>query len=203
MTEERDMRPLAELVADPANVREHDEKNRAAIRASLVEHGQVEPLVVQKSTMIVIGGNERLSVMTDLGWTEAWCNVLDISNTARTRLGLMLNRSGELARWKEKALLDLLGAMEADGEDITGLGWDEEDVGRLADKLKEDDSPGGGEDPFADVPDANDDVRFGFGDYSGLVSRRVYDTFVTTYRERQQADGTVMLDDVLREWLGV
>ena len=46
---------LSELYADPANARQHDEKNLDAIAASLRQFGQVEPLVVQKSTGKVIG----------------------------------------------------------------------------------------------------------------------------------------------------
>ena len=41
--------PLASLHEDPANARKHGPKNLEAIRGSLLEFGQVEPLVVQKS----------------------------------------------------------------------------------------------------------------------------------------------------------
>ena len=199
------MKLVSDLTEDPANVREHDEKNLAVIRASLLEHGQVEPLVVQQSTGRVIGGNGRLTVMRELGWTEAWVNLLDITNTQATRLSLVLNRSAELASWREKPLLDILGSLEEDGEDITGLGWEEEDVARLADKLSDVDVPTGDtdEDPFAGAGGASDDVSFKFGDYAGHVSRVVYDSFVATYRERQRNDGGVLLDDIMRGWLGV
>ena len=207
MADNKNMCPIPQLVPDPSNVREHDAKNRATIKASLLEHGQVEPLVVQASTMIVVGGNERLSVMKEMGWTEAWCNVMEMTNTQRTRLALILNRSAELAKWKNKPLLEILGALEQDGEDITSLGWEEDDVAFLADKLKDTDVDADADekDPFANVSDgdASDDVKFRFGDYAGLVSKRVYNSFVETYRRNQKEQGNVMLDDVLREWLGV
>jgi ParB-like chromosome segregation protein Spo0J len=55
--------PLTELHADAANARTHGDKNLEAIRASLLQFGQAEPLVVQKSTGRVVGGNGRLVVM--------------------------------------------------------------------------------------------------------------------------------------------
>lgn len=54
---------LATLREDPGNVRRHSAKNRAAIRDSLRAFGQVEPLVVQAGSGLVIGGNGRLSVV--------------------------------------------------------------------------------------------------------------------------------------------
>ncbi|MGA1718738.1 MAG: ParB N-terminal domain-containing protein, partial [Aquiluna sp.] len=38
--------PIAELDLDPANVRQHDEKNLAAIKSSLKRFGQQKPIVV-------------------------------------------------------------------------------------------------------------------------------------------------------------
>ena len=62
--------PLAELHPDPGNARAHNERNLAAIRDSLLRFQQAEPLVVQKSTGRVIGGNGRLAAMRELGWTS-------------------------------------------------------------------------------------------------------------------------------------
>jgi ParB-like chromosome segregation protein Spo0J len=63
--------PLDTLVLDPANARQHGEPNLDAIRASLTRFGQAEPLVVQRATRRVIGGNGRLVAMRALGWTES------------------------------------------------------------------------------------------------------------------------------------
>jgi ParB-like chromosome segregation protein Spo0J len=56
--------PLDDLHQDPGNVRTHGERNMEAIRESLSQFGQVEPLVVQEKTGRVIGGNGRLEAMT-------------------------------------------------------------------------------------------------------------------------------------------
>lgn len=49
-----------ELHEDPANARRHPERNKATVRASLQEFGQVEALVVEAGTGRVLGGNCRL-----------------------------------------------------------------------------------------------------------------------------------------------
>jgi hypothetical protein len=95
---------LADLRADPANPRTHDARNLAAIAASLREHGQVEPLLVQKSTMMVIGGNGRAEAMRSLGWKQARVALLDVSDTEARKLSIALNRTGELAGWDEAVL---------------------------------------------------------------------------------------------------
>jgi len=91
--------PLNALHADPANARQHGDRNLDAIRASLTTFGQVEPLVVHKPTQRVIGGNGRLSAMKALGWTHADVVELDVSETQATALGIALNRTAELMEW--------------------------------------------------------------------------------------------------------
>jgi ParB-like chromosome segregation protein Spo0J len=59
--------PLADLHLDASNARQHNERNLEAIKGSLARFAQVEPLVVQKSTGRVIGGNGRLVAMRALG----------------------------------------------------------------------------------------------------------------------------------------
>src|SRR4030095_1489451 len=68
--------PLDSLHLDPANARLHPDENLDAIAASLKRFGQAEPLVVQKGTGRVIGGNGRLSVMKRLGWQD--CDVVEL-----------------------------------------------------------------------------------------------------------------------------
>ena len=116
---------LSELRPDPANPRTHDARNLAAIAASLREHGQVEPLLVQKSTMMVIGGNGRAEAMRSLGWKQARVALLDVSDTEARKLSIALNRTGELAGWDEAVLARHLSDLsELEGAfDVEGLGF--------------------------------------------------------------------------------
>lgn len=116
-------RPLTELIPDPNNARVHGKKNLAAIRASLETYGQVEPLVVQKSTGVVIGGNGRFEAMIELGWSEADIVEVDVDDTRAKALGLALNRTGDLAGWDQQTLDRVLAdiAESAPTEDIDSL----------------------------------------------------------------------------------
>lgn len=109
---------LSELHEDPANARLHPENNLADIRASLKEFGQVEPLVVQKSSGKVIGGNGRLKVMRELGWTECDVAYVDMDSMKATALGIALNRAGERAEWDKDVLETLLHEIQASEEEL-------------------------------------------------------------------------------------
>jgi ParB-like chromosome segregation protein Spo0J len=82
---------LGELHLDQSNARLHGERNLEAIRASLARFGQAEPLVVQKGTGRVVGGNGRLVAMKTLGWTHADVVELELTDTQATALGIALN----------------------------------------------------------------------------------------------------------------
>jgi len=124
---------LGALVPDPANPRTHDERNLNAIMASLGEHGQVEPLLVQAATGMVIAGNGRREAMLRLGWTEATVALLDVDDTQARRLSIALNRSGELAGWDEHTLAGHLQALAKVGEEgwLAGLGFDGTELDEL------------------------------------------------------------------------
>ena len=125
-------RRLSELVEDPENTRVHDERNRAAIRASLKEFGQVEPLVVRRANNVVIGGNGRLTVMRELGWTEADVIEMDIDEERARALSMALNRTAELATWDYRKLSALLKRFEATGRlDELAIGWKDYELSPL------------------------------------------------------------------------
>src|SRR5690348_13887760 len=102
---------LSELHQDPSNARRHDGRNLDAIAGSLRQFGQVEPLVVQRSTGRVIGGNGRLEVMKREGLTECDIVEVDVSDTQAAALGIALNRTSELGAWDDDTLARLLQSL--------------------------------------------------------------------------------------------
>lgn len=125
---------LSDLHLDPANVRSHDERNLDAIAASLRQFGQAEPLVVQRETGRVIGGNGRLTAMKALGWTEADVVELEMDDTQATALAIALNRTGELASWDMPALSQFLESFKGT-ELFDALGFDERECGEILDEV--------------------------------------------------------------------
>jgi len=140
------------LHEDPANARKHPERNRAAVRSSLKEFGQVEALVVQKGTGRVIGGNCRLAELRAMGVEEAMVAEVDLGGVDATRLGLILNRSAETAEWDTDTLTDLLKSLD-DEDALEGLGWDDEELEALLAEVEPSIEPSEGDDD-APEPDA-------------------------------------------------
>lgn len=124
---------LDTLHEDPGNVRKHGPKNLAAIRDSLTTFGQVEPLVVQQKTGLVIGGNGRLAAMRDMGWQECDVVEIDADDTKAARIGIALNRTGELAEWDSDALAKLLQSIPDD--ELGSVGFDAMELNDLIAKL--------------------------------------------------------------------
>ena len=112
--------PIAQLLEDPKNSRRHSDRNLKAIEKSLKKFGQVEPLLVDKKTNIVIGGNGRLAVMRRLGWAEANVIPLDITDTEAAALSIVLNRSSELATWDFEQLAETMRDLDQNLWEVSG-----------------------------------------------------------------------------------
>jgi DNA modification methylase/ParB-like chromosome segregation protein Spo0J len=122
---------LDALHADPANVNTHDERNLRTIRDSLKEFGQVEPLVVQKGTGKIIGGNGRLEVMRDLGITE--CDVVEVEadNVRATALAIALNRTAKTSAFSDVDLAETLRALQSEDFPIEAAGYTDSELDEL------------------------------------------------------------------------
>lgn len=148
--------PIADLHNDPANARKHGERNLDAIGDSLRSFGQVEPLVVQRGTGRVIGGNGRLAVMRKEGITVADVVYVDVDDHTATRLGIALNRTAELAEWDKETLASLLDGMG--DADLLTTGFDGDELkDLLADltppEVVEDEAPAPLPDPVSKTGD--------------------------------------------------
>ena len=113
-----DLRPAA---YNPRKKLKAGDKDYEKIKRSIQEFGYVEPIIVNYD-MTVIGGHQRLTVLKDLGYTEAQCVVLHIEDENKVKaLNIALNKiSGE---WNEQLLADLLVDLQsADfNTDLTGF----------------------------------------------------------------------------------
>jgi hypothetical protein len=119
---------LSELHPDPNNARTHSERNLAAIVGSLQKFGQVEPLVVQKYSGMIIGGNGRYEAMLALGLKTADIAEVQIGDKEAAALGLALNRTAELAGWDFQGLGDIVRDLISNGIDLGAIGWSEDDL---------------------------------------------------------------------------
>jgi len=123
--------PIAELDLDPANVRQHDEKNLAAIKSSLKRFGQQKPIVVDPKG-IVIAGNGTLTAARALGWQSIQVVRTNLLGAEATAFAIADNRTAELATWDDGALVQQLQALKLeDSALIESAGFDDLDLEKM------------------------------------------------------------------------
>lgn len=92
-----------------------------------VEHfGYVEPVIVNKRNMTVVGGHQRIKVLKDLGYKDIEVVYVDLDETNEKALNIALNKiSGD---WDAEKLEDLLRDISLDTDfdvELTGFDLDE------------------------------------------------------------------------------
>lgn len=100
--------PIDAVQLYPGNAKLHDVD---AVRRSLRRRGQYRMAVVQRSTGHVLVGNGMVEAMRAEGWTELAVHYRDVDDDEARELLLFDNRSGELAGYDVKALVDLLASL--------------------------------------------------------------------------------------------
>lgn len=124
--------PIDAVSLDPANAREHDEKNIDTIRGSLRKYRQRKPLVANAANMTLEAGNGTWIAGKGLGW--AYIAVVFIEDDPITATGFAItdNRASDLARWNQEILAELLDHLDEAGEDMAAIGWTAEDMVAIA-----------------------------------------------------------------------
>ena len=94
-----------------------------ALKASLEEFGEVEPIVWNKRTGNIVGGHQRYNVLKAMGVKSALVSVVDLSEKDEKALNLALNKvSGD---WDEEKLREVLESLNAEDIKLTGFNMDE------------------------------------------------------------------------------
>lgn len=165
--------PIGDLVEDPNNARLHPERNLAIIRDSLNRFGQVEPLVVQAGTNVVIGGNGRLSVMRDLGWDTAEIVEMELDDRQAVALSLALNRSSDFSAWDVDKLQELIDSVGDLGLDLDAMGLSPDDLADILASSNPAADTDNMADRYTDPPTSMTDT-FGAPPFSVLDGRKGY-----------------------------
>lgn len=132
---------VTDLKLDVRNPRTHDERNVEAIRGSFQEFGQVEPLVVNRNNMQIVAGHGRVAALQQMGEEFVDVIMLDVDEQRAAALGVVLNRTAELADWDREILASVLTGLKDLDFDLTVTGFDVDDLDALVadwDKPKED-----------------------------------------------------------------
>jgi len=119
--------PLSSVELHPRNPRVGDVE---AVAASLRRFGQQKPVVVQASTRYVVAGNHVLLAARSLGWTEIAANVVELGDAMATGFMVADNRTSDLGGYDD-ALLAAILAEQAAADNLTGTGYDADDVAAI------------------------------------------------------------------------
>ncbi len=137
--------PIASLVPAAYNPRKDlqpGDPEFEKIRRSIEEFGYVEPIIVNDD-MTIIGGHQRVKVLSALGSTEIDCVIVSVDKTKEKALNIALNKiTGE---WDTTSLAQLLAELDKQNYnlELTGFDWDEAEkllkTIEKADDMKDDD----------------------------------------------------------------
>jgi DNA modification methylase len=127
--------PIDSVTPDPRNMRVHDEKNLAAIKASLNRFGQRKPIVLTKSG-VVCAGNGTLMAARELKWETIAVADSDLEGEEASAYAIADNRAGELAGWDPSLVDELNRIGSIDGDLADSLGFDDDAMRALAREAK-------------------------------------------------------------------
>lgn len=129
---------LSDVDFAPYNPRVMPAEKMRALKASLVRHGLVLNLVVQKKgkRLVLVGGHQRVRALRELceerGWNvpeTAWAIVLDLSDDEAKRLNVALNRiEGE---FDPHRLGEVFAGMQLSDDDALAIGFGLDEIGEL------------------------------------------------------------------------
>lgn len=129
-----EMRRLADIVPYTANAKKHDKTQIANVAESIRQYGFVQPLVIDRDGVIVIGHCRALAAQK-LGMEEVPCVCVDdLTSEQVNALRLVDNKSNE-SEWDFDLLVEGLKGLDLDGFD---LDWGIPDA--LDNSVVEDDS---------------------------------------------------------------
>ena len=128
---------VADLVADPRNIRKHDARNLAAIKTSLETFGQQIPIVIDGAGLVV-AGNGRLESARALGWETIDAVRTELTGAAARAFAIADNRTAEQAQWDELQLSAFMSELEQGAPDLLdALGFNDKERGAYMDLAAE------------------------------------------------------------------
>lgn len=119
------------------NARKHQEKDLAAIRASIAQFGFLDPIGIWGDKNIIVEGHGRRIAAMQMGLKTVPCIRLDrLTDEQRKAYALAHNKTAELSKWFDDILkteiADLSGFdMESFGFDLGSFGEKKDEVGEV------------------------------------------------------------------------
>lgn len=117
---------ISEIKLPDYNPRKIDDETLERLKRSLEEFGYVEPIIVNKRNMHVVGGNQRVKALKELGIKEVDTVIVDLDEKKEKALNIALNKiTGE---WDYEKLKEVLKDIE---ENVELTGFTEKEINKL------------------------------------------------------------------------
>ena len=117
---------VGDINFSPYNPRTISDDAFNKLKASLTAFGLVEPLVVNKVNMNVVGGNQRLKALKELGVKKVSAVVVSLAEDKEKALNVALNKIG--GDWDFEKLKGLMSGLGDLDRQLTGFNAPEIDV---------------------------------------------------------------------------
>ena len=107
------------------------------LKRSIDEFGYVEPVIYNQTTGRIVGGHQRVKVLSDLGHDTVDCVVIELDETREKALNVALNKiSGE---WDQDKLALLIADLDACDFDAELTGFDDAEIQAMIGSLDDED----------------------------------------------------------------
>mgnify|MGYP003121083124 FL=1 len=123
------------LTPHPDNPRINDHAIEE-LAGSIKRFGFASPIIARKEDSVIIAGHTRYKAAQSLGLSKVPVRFMDLDPVDAKLLMLADNKIGERADWDEDALQELFEELK--DEDLSGLGWDEDELDGILDDLYSD-----------------------------------------------------------------
>lgn len=123
--------PINQIKPYERNARRHQEKDVAAIKASIEAFGFNDPIGIWSDENVIVEGHGRLEAAKELGMTEVPCIRFDnLTDAQRRAYALAHNKTAELSAWDDELLeLELDELAELDDIVMSDYGFELSDGG--------------------------------------------------------------------------
>jgi len=125
---------ISQLKPSPYNPRKDltsDDPEYQKLKKSILEFDYIDPIIWNQKTNRVVGGNQRLKILKELGKEEVEVSVVDLEDDKEKALCIALNKiSGEFDFPKLK---DLLVEIDTGNIDMEITGFDESELKKMFD----------------------------------------------------------------------
>jgi ParB-like chromosome segregation protein Spo0J len=128
-----EMVQLDQLTPFPGNARRGKVE---VIKESIEKNGQYRSLIVREikdGPQVVLAGNQTMISISELGGSQARCEIIECDDDTARRINLVDNRASDLAEDDEEALAELLGHFREDG---TGTGYTADEIAEYVGDLE-------------------------------------------------------------------